>query len=60
MVTYGQGETTCECHLGVGKHKNSLCICAVIVFQFPLIQVIYELFSVAGTGLSTAPRKMWL
>lgn len=60
MVTYGQGETNCECRLGVGTHKNSLSICAVIIFQFPLIQVIYELLSVASTGLSTAPRKMWL
>lgn len=34
-----------------GKHKNSPCI----IFQFPLIQVIYELFSVASMGLSTAP-----
>lgn len=60
MVTYNQGETNHECHLWFGKHKNYLCICAVIIFQFPLIQVIYEFFSVAGMGLSTAPRKMWL
>lgn len=56
----GQGEINCQCHLGFLKHKNSPCICAVLIFQFPLIQVIYEHFSVAGTGLNTAPRKMWL
>lgn len=60
MVTYGQGETNRQYRLGFGKHKNSLRICVVIIFQFPLIQVIYELFSVASMGLSTAPRKMWL
>lgn len=50
MVTYGQGATHCQCRLGFGKHTNSPCICVVIIFQFSVIQVIYEHFSEAGTG----------
>lgn len=37
MVTYGQVEPSCQCCLGFGKHKNSSCICVVIIFQFPRI-----------------------
>lgn len=56
----GKGEINCQCHLGFCKHNPPPCICAVLIFQFSLIHFTYEHFSVASTGLHTAPRKIWL